>query len=177
MHGWNCRLPFAARVGVASQFSNEAVQSIDDQAVTAGMAQGNYLQQLSARLANGLAQIPGAFRERHAAYLLNSQNLDGGFPGREGGSDLYYTGFALRSLSVLDALSPEVAVRAADYLRTCLTHHTSVVDFFCLLYASLLIQLHGGPDVLATGPLDWPERVAGMLETFRTADGGYAKAA
>jgi geranylgeranyl transferase type-2 subunit beta len=74
-------------------------------------------------------------------------------------------------------MSPEVTVRAADYLRKCLAQHTSVVDFFSLLYACLLIQLHSGPDVLATGPLDWPERVAGMLETFRTADGGYAKAA
>ena len=34
----------------------------------------------------------------------------------------------------------------------------------------------GGPDVLADSPTDWPERVADTLATFRTSDGGYAKA-
>jgi geranylgeranyl transferase type-2 subunit beta len=38
-----------------------------------------------------------------------------------------------------------------------------------------LIQASGGPDVLAGSPADWPERVAGTLESFRTADGGYGK--
>jgi geranylgeranyl transferase type-2 subunit beta len=41
----------------------------------------------------------------------------------------------------------------------------------------MLIQASGGPDVLGTAPLDWPERVAATLETFRTPDNGYAKAA
>src|SRR5205823_8300245 len=45
-----------------------------------------------------------------------------------------------------------------------------------LLYACLLVQATGGPDVLAGSPPDWPDRVAATLETFRTADGGYAKA-
>jgi geranylgeranyl transferase type-2 subunit beta len=34
-----------------------------------------------------------------------------------------------------------------------------------------------GSDVLAGSPADWPERVGSTLETFRTGDGGYAKAA
>src|SRR5205814_233103 len=52
----------------------------------------------------------------------------------------------------------------------------SVIDFFSLLYSCLLVQLCGGPDVLAGSAADWPERVAAVLETFRTPDGGYAKA-
>ena len=45
--------------------------------------------------------MPAGTRRRHTDYLTAAQNPDGGFPGREGGSDLYYTGFALRSLAVL----------------------------------------------------------------------------
>ena len=50
-----------------------------------------------------------------------------------------------------------------------------MVDFFSLLYACLLVQASGGPDVLANAPADWPDRTAALLETFRTADGGYTK--
>src|SRR3954470_5044582 len=130
----------------------------------------NYLQTLTTRLTDGLLRLPQEFRDRHAAYLVARQNPDGGFSGREGPSDLYYTGFALRGLAVLDALTPGVCERAAAFLRGCLTRQTSVVDFFSFLYACLMVQT-GGPDVLADGPADWPDRVAATLETFRTPDG------
>jgi geranylgeranyl transferase type-2 subunit beta len=135
----------------------------------------SYLQNLNAQLADGLARLPEAVRKRHTGFLLAAQNPDGGFSGREGGSDLYYTGFALRSLAVLDALSPEVCTHAAGFLRHSLTQQASVVDFFSLLYSCVLVQATGGVDVLADAPPDWPERVAALLESFRTPDAGYAK--
>ena len=141
------------------------------------MDTANYLQTLTTRLGEGLLRLPEDVRARHTAYLRAAQNPDGGFSGREGGSDLYYTGFALRGLAVLDALTEEVLERAAAFLQGSLRRPASVVDFFSLLYACLLVQTAGGPDVLAGSPPDWPDRVAATLETFRTADGGYAKAA
>jgi geranylgeranyl transferase type-2 subunit beta len=134
-----------------------------------------YLPRLTLRLADGVSRLPAEIRMRHAAYLRAAQNADGGFSGRAGGSDLYYTGFALRGLAVLDALTPALAERAAAYLRGSLTQQTSVVDFFSLLYACLLVQLAGGPNVLSASPSDWPDRVVALLERFRAADGGYAK--
>lgn len=141
------------------------------------MAHGYYLETLTTRLADGLARWPDAVRAPHVAYLQRAQNADGGFSGRQGGSDLYYTGFALRSLAILDALTPSICERTAGYLRGCLRQQASVVDFFSFLYSCLLVQLGGGPDVLAGSPPDWPQRVAETLETFRTPDGGYGKAA
>jgi geranylgeranyl transferase type-2 subunit beta len=135
-----------------------------------------YLQRLTTRLADGLARAPQAVRARHAAYLHTAQNPDGGFSGREGGSDLYYSGFALRALAALDALTPEVSRRAAGFLRHSLSQQAAVVDFFSLLYACMLVQASGGSDVLADSPPDWPDRVADTLERFRTPDGGYGKA-
>jgi geranylgeranyl transferase type-2 subunit beta len=141
------------------------------------MGPETYLQHLTDRLADGLARLPDAMRARHVAFLHGRQNADGGFPGREGGSDLYYTGFALRSLAALDALTPELGERAAEFLRGSLTRQASVVDFFSLLYACALLQAWAGLDVLADSPADWPERVAAALEALRTPDGGFAKAA
>jgi geranylgeranyl transferase type-2 subunit beta len=134
-----------------------------------------YLQQLNSRLADGIGRWPEDFRRRHADYLARHQNADGGFSGREGDSDLYYTGFALRGLAILDALTPQISARAGDYLRSRMAGQAAVVDFYSFLYACMLVQAGGGPDVLANSPADWPERVAATLETFRTSDGGYGK--
>jgi geranylgeranyl transferase type-2 subunit beta len=136
---------------------------------------GFYLEHLNTRLAQGGAQLPAALRERHVAYLRRKQNPDGGFPGRDTESDLYYTGFALRGLALLDALTPELCARSGTYLKSCLTKHASVVDFYSFLYAILLVQTGGGPDVLAESRAGWPERVAETLAQFRTPDGGYNK--
>jgi geranylgeranyl transferase type-2 subunit beta len=135
-----------------------------------------YLVALMTRLADGLERLADADRARHAAYLRSAQNADGGFSGREGGSDLYYTGFGLRGLAVLASLAPEVCERAGQFLRGSLAQQAAVVDFFSLLYSCFLVQL-GGVNVLADSPTDWPDRVTALLETFRTSDGGYAKTA
>jgi geranylgeranyl transferase type-2 subunit beta len=134
-----------------------------------------YLTRLTTRLLDGMERLPADVRERNTTYLLEKQNSDGGFSGREGGSDLYYTGFALRSLAVLQALNPEVCGKAANFLRTKMTGSAGVVDFFSLVVSCYLVPLGGGPDILADAPSDWQERVASTLETFRTPDGGYGK--
>ncbi len=134
-----------------------------------------YLQRLTGQLADGVARLPEAFRQRHARWIRSLQNPDGGFPDREGGSDLYYTGFALRTLAVLQALDEPVCQGVARFLQTRMTGQTSVVDFFSFLLSAFLVQLGGGPDLFASAPRDWPDRVADLLETFRTPDGGYAK--
>src|SRR5580765_4388578 len=139
------------------------------------MDENSYLTKLTVRILEGVQRLPADFRARHADYLRRSQNADGVFSGRESGSDLYYTAFALRGLMVLDCLAPEIVTKAAEFLKQSLAKEASVVDFFSLLYAWMLVQIGGGPDVFAESNKDWPERVASLLETFRTADDGYAK--
>jgi geranylgeranyl transferase type-2 subunit beta len=139
------------------------------------MSTPSYLQTLTQRLTDGLAALPAETRQRHVAYLLAAQQPDGGWSGREGESDLYYTAFALRGLAVLDALDGDPADRASAFLRGALGQQASVVDFFSLLYACVLLQTAGASDPLADAPPDWPERVAATLETLRTPDGGYNK--
>ena len=49
-----------------------------------------YLQNLTIRLAQGVGTLPESTRKIHTDYFLAAQQTDGGFAGREGGSDLYY---------------------------------------------------------------------------------------
>jgi geranylgeranyl transferase type-2 subunit beta len=134
-----------------------------------------YLTNLNDRIAAGVAKLPEALRARHGRYLASRQNADGGFSGREGESDLYYTGFALRGLSALDALTPQICDRSAGFLRGCLRTQTTVVDFFSFLYSCVLVQSSSGIDVLERSFADWPDRVAAELAGFRTKDHGYNK--
>lgn len=135
----------------------------------------NYLTRLLDELTRGAERFPDDLRRRHLDFLRRAQNPDGGFSGREGESDLYYTSFALRGLALLKALEGPLAQKAGAYLRSSMTGQTTVVDFLSFLYSALLLQLVGGVDVLSDAPSDWPERVAKTLETFRTPDRGYNK--
>ncbi len=138
----------------------------------------NYLQELTVRLARGVALLDEEVRERHANYLLRAQATDGGFRGRMGGdSDLYYTAFGLRGLSVLGYLYGEVAERAADFLRRQMQGRQTIVDFFSLFYAAQLLAISAGIDLFSESSPDWRDQVAGMLHSLRREDGGYAKAA
>ncbi|QGJ72026.1 Beta-subunit of geranylgeranyltransferase or farnesyltransferase [Planctomycetales bacterium 10988] len=136
-----------------------------------------YLESLTARLTDSAMEIPQATRELHAGYLLRLQQPDGGFPGREGESDLYYTGFALRSLVLLQALTPEVGEQAANYLKSQLSGQAVIIDFLSLLYSAMLLQVACGIDLFEGADDSWNERVLETLETFRRPDGGYAKTA
>ncbi|MBS0210576.1 MAG: terpene cyclase/mutase family protein [Planctomycetes bacterium] len=135
-----------------------------------------YLERLTVRLATGVAQLDERTRQRHAQFLLAAQRDDGGFAGREGPSDLYYTGFALRSLAILGQLDGPVAQRAATFLAKQLHAQVPIIDFLSLVYSGRLLELAAGVDVFADAASEWRRNVAGALERFRRADGGYAKA-
>ena len=136
-----------------------------------------YLENLTLRLAAGIAELPEELRGRHSRYLLAKQREDGGFAGREGGSDLYYTGFALRSLAMLGELYGRPAERAAAFLRSRLAGQESIVDFLSLVYGAALVESAAGIDVFAAADPNWRDAVAGALEKLRRSDGGYAKGA
>ena len=50
-----------------------------------------YLARLILRIANGLEGLAPERRNKHVEFLRSMQQADGGFSGRQGGSDLYYT--------------------------------------------------------------------------------------
>lgn len=137
----------------------------------------SYLEQLTLRLAAGIAELPEPTRARHARYLLAAQRDDGGFAGREGGSDLYYSGFALRGLAILGELHGETAQRAASFLRSRLRGQETIIDFLSLIYGAKLLEVAAGVDVFAAADANWQAAVAEALAKLRRPDGGFAKGA
>lgn len=74
-----------------------------------------YLDMLDELLRPGIAGLGRRFVDLQIGFVAGGQQSDGGFAGRQGRSDLYYTDFALRTLAWL---APEHAAfdRAAGYL-------------------------------------------------------------
>jgi len=134
-----------------------------------------YLQELTLRLAAGASRLDPQLRRRHADWLIAQQHDDGGFSGREGESDPYYTAFALRALLILDALTPEIGNAAAGFLRSRLDRREGIVDLISLIFAAAICELAVGAEVIGDEDTGWVENVAALLESLRTDDGGFAK--
>lgn len=134
-----------------------------------------YLHELTFRLAAGASRLDDGQRSGHVGWLRSRQREDGGFAGRDGGSDPYYTAFALRALWILDGLDRQVADRAGEFLRSRMTARESVIDLISLIFAAALCELAAGVVVISDDDVTWRDKVAGLLEGLRTDDGGFAK--
>jgi geranylgeranyl transferase type-2 subunit beta len=134
-----------------------------------------YLLRLNARLTSGLAIMGPSRRERHRDFVLSQQEADGGFSGREGDSDIYYTSFAIRSLAILGELSAENCRTIAAFLAGHDSRRLGVVDLISWLSSVVLVEAVAGVSVLEEDLSRWADEIAARLESVRTADGGYAK--
>lgn len=106
----------------------------------------NIADLLEEMLREGVQALGEAFRAAQLAHVLGQQRPDGGFGGRRGGSDLYYTEFALRLLSLISQGDEpgvrDVRAHAARYLNTR-PPPTELVDIFSLLNARRLLERQG----------------------------------
>ena len=138
------------------------------------MSRLTYLEQLDLQLAAGAGGLPAARLSSVRTFLTVNQRPDGGFAGREGESDLYYTGFGLRGLKICGGLTSTVSERAASFIRQHILQPRSIIDMLSLAYAIREARSAGGfaARALTTG---WQHRLAKELETHRSPDGGYAK--
>ena len=134
-----------------------------------------YLERLTLALTYGASRLPDEITQRHADFVLSQQREDGGWAGREGESDLYYSSFALRTLAFLGHLEGDVAHRSGQFLRGKLHTFQTIVDLLALVYSVKLLEASIGLDVMSESRSDWQSRLATLLSQLRRSDGGYAK--
>ncbi len=139
------------------------------------LEQLGYLGRLMVRLTIGAAQLPTELQQRQANYILSRQRSDGGWAGREGDSDVYYTSFALRSLAILGLLDGPLAERCAGFLHGRLQGQETIVDLLSLVYSAKLIEAASGVDPFKMARSGWSQRLAELLAGLRRDDGGYSK--
>jgi geranylgeranyl transferase type-2 subunit beta len=132
-----------------------------------------FLFRLAERLHAGAEKLPVEWRVKCRDAVRREQKADGGWGGREGDSDLYYTSFAIRSLTMIDGFHDSTVARAADFLTKGAALN-NIVDLLSWLYSAFAVAASGGP-MIPEGGDDWSNGVAGWLESFRNADGGFGK--
>ncbi len=134
-----------------------------------------YLARLLLRLSTGLERIAPERRARHIEFLSSMQQSDGGFSGRQGGSDLYYTSFALRGLAVLGALDHGIAMPVANFLRLRMQAQVPLIDLISLVFSAQLLESAVGIDLFAESKAAWPDNLTDLFGQLRCTDGGYAR--
>ena len=105
----------------------------------------------------------GESRDLVAGFLRARVNPDGGFQDRAGASDLYYTVFGLDSLIGLQEPLP---VASAAYVDRFINSDLDFVHLACLARVWAALKRLPEPTVI--------DRLLARLESFRSADGGYA---
>ena len=131
-----------------------------------------YLAQLTSRILPGMLREKPQRREELRACFLAALDQNGGFRGRKGVGDLYYSAFALRGLFLLGMLDDEKLLSGMagfleeQLLRNDLSPAEILSWTFC---ASLIntVQEREQP----------PEQIAALLhrwERFRCSDGCFA---
>jgi prenyltransferase beta subunit len=105
----------------------------------------------------------GESRDLVAGFLRARVNPDGGFQDRAGASDLYYTVFGLDALIGLQESLPATT---AAYVDGFANGDLDFVHLACLARAWAAMKRVPEPAVV--------DRLLATLETFRSADGGYA---
>ncbi len=158
----------------------------------------SYLARLTVQLAAGVQALPQELLQRQAAWLRAAQNADGGFSGRAGPSDVYYTSFGLRALLLVGALDESRAQSAARFLRGWLQEKSAAAGgaeadepgqaraerpmvripmpelASLVLSAATIEAILGAEAARELVELDLAGLVAARLDSLRRGDGGFA---
>jgi len=106
---------------------------------------------------------------------LSRQTPEGGFAGREGSSDLYYTAFALRAIALVGEPEEDFSQQVANYLLEQTKAPVSTIDTISLIFAASLLETWAGVPVFSSFSDDWIQTTVDTFEQLRRPDGGYAK--
>lgn len=121
------------------------------------------------------ADLPEVIRTRHRHWLMRQQRSDGGFAGRSGDSNLYYTGFGARLCAVLWSEVKDPWLAIIRYLSRQLETINSVTDLAsaATIYGLVRVLVDESLAQLVMEPLR--RRAKEILANLRRADGGFAK--
>lgn len=125
-------------------------------------------QLLPMKMGAAVRRLSPAFLEKQSRRLLSGQNADGGWAGRGGGSDLYYTSFAIRTAELLGVKDEGVWRGALGYLADVAPAPADIVE--CCAFAEAWRLAKGRADAAHVPEGKRPEDLAAVVGRFRQGD-------
>lgn len=141
-----------------------------------------FFAKLAIRLANGVGHLKTEDARKITRFFSDAQEMSGGFVGRKGKADIYYTSFALRGLALLGALENVQSDALGRFLENVLEQakrqtlqSTELIAFlFCVHFWDLWTGETFLQSQLEPGDGDWRSWIFSQFSRFRCRDGGYA---
>ena len=131
----------------------------------------SFFGDLAERAGAGAARLPLAFRDRQLDCVERFRRRGGGFRGRDGASDLYYTGFAARVREMLGRADRDRGGELTAYVSRVRGEVRSLSDLVSLCELGRILGTTTAPTPGADSAA-----VRRRLACFRTRDGnGYAR--
>jgi geranylgeranyl transferase type-2 subunit beta len=134
-----------------------------------------FLAEMSLRLAVGIETLDPNLRAAHTRFVTEAIRPDGGFAGRQGASDLYYTSFGLRCLVLLAVDESSWAERASRFLQSRLTPEPVGIDALSWILSAGLLEAVTGASPFEAAGFDRTATIRRWCEALRRPDGAYGK--
>ncbi|MDO5581074.1 MAG: terpene cyclase/mutase family protein [Planctomycetia bacterium] len=141
----------------------------------------NPLLSLTLRLHQGMGHLPEELRKKARAFILSRQDPRGGFIGRRGKADIYYTSFALRALTLLGLEKDSDQIRLLEnYIGQFLSEFLqkqkdlSSAELHSFLFSVLFLEGLPGTDPFKEVSLDRKTFFQNALDKLQRKDGGFA---
>lgn len=141
----------------------------------------NPLISFTLRLHLGIDRLNVSLREKIRSFILSRQDSSGGFVGRRGKADIYYTSFALRALSLLGPENSPILIKSIEgFIDQFLfdlqkkPRDLSSAELHSLLFSVLFLEGMSGTDPLARSLIDRKTFFVNALMKLRRQDGGFA---
>ena len=135
-----------------------------------------FLAEMSFRLATGVALLDPSRRATHAKFAIEAMQPDGGYAGRQGASDLYYTSFGLRCLGLLMVENGDWPEKASSFLQQQLAKHEPIgIDALSWILSAGLIEIVTGASPFDAVGLNRNATIRRWCESLRRPDGAFGK--
>lgn len=129
-----------------------------------------FLDALDGALGMGADALGDGLKSHIIRFADSQRGTDGGFTGRLGGSDIYYTDFGLRVMALLHAESADIQSVCRWLDMVCL-YPRHIIDCFNILNTKRIVEAYG---------LEYPVdevRLIAVIEKQRLSGGGYSRLA
>ena len=130
-----------------------------------------FFARLTLRLAAGAERLDAEERRQIASFFRSPQDSSGGFTGRQGSADIYYTSFAVRGLALLGELDlPGIEPYLVQKIEESRQTSFSCTETISLFFAVRLWEAYAGRTLWDAEP----DGLFDRFERFQRHDGGYA---